>query len=328
MNCTRLIAAALIAVAGAALAGAPLDADAARIGGGGSIGRQSPNVMHQRPAATPPAATSVPRTAAPAATAPSAASGTAAAGAAARTGGSRWLGPLAGIAAGLGIGALLSHFGMGGAFGDFLVSALLAGLVVFAVMAVLRRLRGAGGRSPVLQGAPGADHGEFRQPPAVQPQPVQPMQHFEAAQAAPAAQPAAVPKADDDNWFVPGDFDTARFLQQAKTQFVSIQALWDTGDVERLREYLTDELIAEIKPQFEARSGAASKTEVVLLNAELLGIESVSGGHLASVRYSGMLREQADAEAFRFEEVWNLFKPAQGGWLLAGIQQIPVEYAS
>ena len=60
----------------------------------------------------------------------------------------------------------------------------------------------------------------------------------------------------------------------------------------------------------------------------MLGIEQVTDGHLASVRFSGMLREQAGAAAFRFEEVWNLFKPGQGGWLLAGIQQIPVEQAS
>ena len=62
--------------------------------------------------------------------------------------------------------------------------------------------------------------------------------------------------------------------------------------------------------------------------AELLGVESGSVDQLASVRFSGMLREQVGAEAFRFEEVWNLFKPEQGGWLLAGIQQIPVTQAS
>ena len=67
---------------------------------------------------------------------------------------------------------------------------------------------------------------------------------------------------------------------------------------------------------------------MVLLNAELLGIEQVSGGHLASVRYSGMLRESRDGEAFRFEEVWNLYKGENMGWLLAGIQQIPLDQAS
>ena len=102
-----------------------------------------------------------------------------------------------------------------------------------------------------------------------------------------------------------------------------IQAVWDSGETDRLREFLTDDLIVE-PPQLAERGGAANKTEVVLLNAELLGIETVSDGHLR-VRHAA---RGPGAEAFRFEEVWNLYKPANGGWLLAGIQQIPVDYAS
>src|SRR5690606_27815305 len=131
----------------------------------------------------------------------------------------------------------------------------------------------------------------------------------------------------DQSWFIPSDFDTSAFLANAKRQFIEIQAVWDSGDMQKLREYMTDDLVAEIKPEILARA-EGNHTEVVLLNAELLGIESVSDGHLASVRYSGMLREAKDAEAFRFEEVWNLYKADNAGWLLAGIQQLPIEYAS
>ena len=131
----------------------------------------------------------------------------------------------------------------------------------------------------------------------------------------------------DQNWFIPGDFDSSRFLQEAKQQFVAIQKVWDSGDVSQLRNFLTDDLMKELETQLSGRGGV-NQTEVVLLNAEMLGIEQVTDGHLASVRFSGMLREQVGAEAFRFEEVWNLFKPTQGGWLLAGIQQIPVSQAS
>ena len=113
--------------------------------------------------------------------------------------------------------------------------------------------------------------------------PAAPAAPVAAAAAAPAA--AALPKAGEDgNWYVPGDFDTVSFLKQAKEQFVRIQAVWDSGETDRLREFLTDDLIVELKPQLAERGGAANKTEVVLLNAELLGIETVSDGHLASVR--------------------------------------------
>ncbi|WP_241144205.1 Tim44 domain-containing protein [Achromobacter xylosoxidans] len=309
---SRFVAAALIAISGAALVTASFDAEARRAGGGSSVGRQSSNVTQQRQATTPPTA----------------ASNTA--GAAAKSGASRWLGPIAGIAAGLGIAALLSSMGLSGAFAEFLSSALLIALVVFAVMFIIRRLRGAAPR-PATQGAFGGANNAPGQPQQ------QPMWREALKPTAPAAAPAAaaaapaavLPKAgDDNNWFVPGDFDTPNFLKQAKEQFVRIQAVWDSGSTDRLRDYLTDDLITELKPQLAERGAAPNKTEVVLLNAELLGIETVSDGHLASVRFSGMLRETPGAEAFRFEEVWNLFKPANGGWLLAGIQQIPVEYAS
>ncbi|SAI49038.1 membrane protein [Bordetella ansorpii] len=326
IHLSRFIAAALIAVSGVAMLATTFDAEARRAGGGGSVGRQSSNVTQQRQATTPPSAANNTTAAGSTAAAGSAAAGSAAA-AGARSGASRWLGPIAGLAVGLGLAGLLSSLGLGGAFAEFMASMLLIALVVFAVVFLVRRLRGASsGPRPAFQGAGNNNYRGNAQ--------AQPMQR-EALRAAPAAAPAAaaaaatLPKAGEDgNWYIPGDFDTQSFLQQAKQQFVSIQALWDTGNVANLREYLTDDLIAELKPQLEARAGAANKTDVVLLNAEMLGIETVSDGHLASVRFSGMLREDPNAEAFRFEEVWNLFKPAQGGWLLAGIQQIPVEYAS
>jgi len=317
---SRFVAAALIAVSGVAMFTASMDADARRMGGGGSFGRQSPHVTQQRQAITPSApagSTAVPGRSS--ATGASAAG--AAAGAPARSAASRWLGPIAGLAVGLGLAGLLSSMGLSGALAEFVSSMLLIALVVFAVMFVLRRLRGAAAPRAAFQAA---GPGSFRDDAQAQAQTMS-----RTAPAQPVAVPASLPQAGaDDNWYVPGDFDTQGFLRQAKQQFVSIQGVWDSGDLSQLREYLTDDLIAELKPQLESRAGSVNKTDVVLLNAEMLGIETVSDGHLASVRFSGMLREDPNAEAFRFEEVWNLFKPAQGGWLLAGIQQIPVEYAS
>ncbi|WAI83727.1 MULTISPECIES: Tim44 domain-containing protein [Achromobacter] len=325
---SRFVAAALIAISGAALVTASFDAEARRAGGGGSFGRQSSNVTQQRQATTPPAAANntAGATAAPAAAGAATAG---AAGAAAKSGASRWLGPIAGIAAGLGIAALLSSMGLSGAFAEFLGSALLIAAVVFAVMFIIRRLRGAGPRTATQGAFNGANNTPGQQQQPMWREALKPTAAAPAAAAAPVAPPAVLPKAgEDNNWFVPGDFDTPAFLKQAKEQFVRIQAVWDSGSTDGLRDFLTDDLITELKPQLAERGAAPNKTEVVLLNAEMLGIETVSDGHLASVRFSGMLREAPGTEAFRFEEVWNLFKPANGGWLLAGIQQIPVDLAS
>ncbi|NYT45174.1 Tim44 domain-containing protein [Alcaligenaceae bacterium] len=315
---SRLMSIVMLAVAAGAMLSVSFDAEARRMGGGKSFGRQSSNITQQRQAVTPPAAAATPRAAAPAA-------GAAAAGTAAKSGASRWLGPIAGIAAGLGIAALLSHLGMSGAFLEMMSSLALIALLVFGVMFIVRRLRAGAARTATQ----GAGHGNN----PMQRQGAQQQNVFRqnGAAATPAATPAAAPVAPatpvDESWFIPSDFDSAAFLGNAKAQFIEIQAVWDSGDLDKLRDYMTDDLISEVKPEILARS-ENNVTEVVLLNAELLGIEAVSGGHLASVRYSGMLREAKDAEAFRFEEVWNLYKADGAGWLLAGIQQIPVKYAS
>ena len=326
---SRFFAVALMTLGGVALTAVTLEAQAARAGSGTSSGKQSSNVSSQKPA-TPAAATG--STTQKSATAPAAAAPAAAA--AKPSGASRWLGPLAGIAAGLGIAAMLSHFGLGGAMGDFLMVALLAAVAIFGVLFVLRMIRGSSAQ-PAAQGAgTGSGTTGGAQTPA---------NEMYRETAAPAAAPVALPAsatgsmsaagfgsdapAPDQNWFIPVDFDTNRFLQEAKAQFVSIQKVWDSGDLTQMRNFLTEDLLKELQAQLSGRVGE-NHTEVVLLNAEMLGIEKVTDGHLASVRFSGMLREQVGAEAFRFEEVWNLFKPEQGGWLLAGIQQIPVTHAS
>lgn len=326
---SRLIAIAMLAVSAGAMLSVSFDAEARRMGGGKSFGRQSSNVTQQRQAVTPPAANNMSRTAAPAAGAAAGAAGTAA-----KSGMSRWLGPIAGIAAGLGIAALLSSMGLSGAFLEMMSSLLLIGLLVFGVIFIVRKLRGGAARPAMQQASsPGSGslHRQHTPSQGAQSQNTwreasQPVSA--ASSAATAAAVAAVPAAPvDDKWFIPGDFDSSAFLANAKSQFIEIQAVWDSGNMEALREYMTDDLIAEVKPELLARS-EGTQTQVVLLNAELLGIEAVSGGHLASVRYSGMLREAKEAEAFRFEEVWNLYKADGAGWLLAGIQQIPLEYAS
>ncbi|RZS85730.1 Tim44 domain-containing protein [Pigmentiphaga kullae] len=316
---SRFIPALVIAVSTVAMLGVSHDALAKRLGGGGSMGRQSSNVTQRQ--ATPPARTPQQNQQAAPSAAPAAA-GAAAGATAARSGMSRWLGPIAGIAAGLGLAALLSHLGLGAAAAEFIGSLLLIALAVFAVLFIVRRLRGVG-QQPALQSAGNSRFQQRNEPPATMArESVAPA--AAAPSAAPAASVAAAGPAPTGEWGIPSDFDTANFLSHAKNYFVQLQGVWDRGDVNELRDLVTDDLLAELSQQIGQRQGQ-NVTEVVLLNAELLGIETVSDGHLASVRFSGMLREAPGTEAFRFEEVWNLFKPNDGGWLLAGVQQIPVQ---
>ena len=44
---------------------------------------------------------------------------------------------------------------------------------------------------------------------------------------------------------------------------------------------------------------------------------------MASVEFSGMIREEPSAGPSPFREVWNMTKPKSGGgWLVAGVQAL------
>ncbi|MGH6608984.1 MAG: Tim44 domain-containing protein, partial [Burkholderiaceae bacterium] len=121
-------------------------------------------------------------------------------------------------------------------------------------------------------------------------------------------------------WGVPADFDSAAFLAAAKANYIKLQNAWDSGDLAELQEFTSNDMFIALTHELRARGGK-SQTEVVSIDAELLGIESLPDEHIASVKFDGTLR--VDGEIERVSEVWNLAKPARGGgWVLAGIQQL------
>lgn len=290
------------------------EASARRLGGGSSFGRQSPSVPRQ---ATPPsrdAGQAAQRPTQPPPMQPQPA-------------GNRWLGPIAGLAAGLGIAALLSHLGMGGAMAEGLGSILMIALLVFAGVFIWRMLRGSRNAAPAnprMEPAyAGGDAGSASSanPPnsAYTPMSGSAMPGSVASLASSAAGPVAAAQ-----WGVPDDFDSAAFLRNAKVYFIRLQAAWDSKNLVDIREFTTPEVFAEIRMQLEEDKVAKNQTDVVTLDATLLGIETTPTDYLASARFTGAIRENGSSSAEPFEEVWNLSKPkaGQGGWLLAGIQQV------
>ena len=291
------------------------DAQAARLGGGKSVGRQSQNVTRRE--ATPPQA---PQGAGATQAQPSQAQpGAAAKGPTAQPQPqrNRWLGPLAGLAAGLGLAALASHFG----FGEELASMMLVLLLVAGVVIVVRMVmaRRAQPRPAFQSGYPqtgvGAEATVSYSPP--------PQQAPDAGYAdTPVVRPSGA--APGPTWRIPADFDVEAFVRNAKLQFVRLQEAFDGARLEELREFTTPEMFDELKRQIDERGAAPNRTDVVKLEAEMLGVESGTIDHVASVRFRGLLRESEAAPAQDFDEVWNLTKPVsgQGGWVLAGIQQL------
>ncbi len=264
-------------------------AEAKRFGGGSSFGKNRPAPTKQMQRAPEPA----PQPAAPA-----------------QPGGAnRWLGPLAGLAIGAGLATMFSHGGLGD-FANNLSMILMvvagAALLVFLV----NRLR--------------------------KPQPAK-MQYAGTGSAYPPAgfrsentynsgitsginTGAGTPQA----LTIPNDFPMEAFLRSAKAWFIRLQAANDRKDLNDVREYTTPEVYAEISLQMQERGNATQVTEVVSIDAELLEVVTEGDYTIASVRYTGQLREN-DGAIETIDEIWHLQKALQRSespWLLAGIQQV------
>lgn len=290
----KLLALFPIMLATLALTLAPLDnAEAKRFGFGKSLGKQSSFKRSQQ--AQKPAA-------------PTAQQGTskAAGGTAPKTSGaSRWLGPLAGLAA----GGLLAAMLFGDAFEglqimDFL---LIAGLVFGGLMLFKAMRRQAPQPSPA--GGPNFGDG------------FQPRNEFDSEDADFSDTPQATVNTNN----APSWFDPESFTRNAKTHFIRLQAAWDKGDLKDIAEYTTPELFAEIQSERLSRGTERHFTDVTQLDAELLQIDRDGDQVVASVRFSGMIREEEQATPEPFTEVWNVVHAwdAPGGdWFIAGIQQV------
>jgi predicted lipid-binding transport protein (Tim44 family) len=262
-------------------------AEAKRLGGGSSIGKQRSISPQQK--ATPPSA---------APTAPAAAPAPAPAG-------NRWLGPLAGLAIGAGLGALFSggFGGMGGAISGILM-AIVAGLAVMFIISLFRKkqqpaMAYAGGGAP--------NGGQPNSLPAAE---------------LPGSTSASSPNPASGN--IPADFPVEAFLRSAKTSFVRLQAANDRKDLDDIREYTTPEMFAEISMQLRERDNSPQKTDVIQVDARLLEVAQENDLAIASVRLTGQLRENNGAPE-SFDEVWHVQKnlrDANAVWLLSGIQQI------
>ena len=317
----KLLVTTVVATAFAALSAA-LPADAARLGGGKSFGVQRQGIAPSKPAApaqgsatqaapaTSPGAGPASNPVMPApAGATAAAKPAAPAAAPAPSGASRWLGPVAGLAAGLGLAALASHLGLSEELGSVLLIALLAFAAIVAVRLAMSR-RGSARTSMPYAGA-GAGLGTT--PGGYETQAPPPPASFEPVFG--GAQNAACKPRN-----VPAGFDAAGFAREARKQFLAVQVAHDRHDVKALADVMTPELHREIVREMDA-SGAARPTEIVDVEAEVVDVATEGDRHWASVRFAGTAREGGVIEPF--DEVWNLVKPVDGssGWLIAGIQQ-------
>jgi predicted lipid-binding transport protein (Tim44 family) len=314
-----------------------MDAEAKRMGGSGSFGKQSSNVTQRN--ATPPAPGAPAQNAAQQAPKPGA---PAAAPAAPRK---PWGAMLGGLAAGLGLAWLASSLGLGEGLAQFMTFALMALVIMVVVGFIIRKFKaGQAGTAPAaspfaFQGAGAATARDYSPANVGNDASARPWERTGTAfdsitPVAPSSQTAGGGSmigsalGGSQAWGVPGGFDADGFLKACRTNFVTLQDAWDRSDIPALRAMMTDDMLDQIKTQLAEREshtgGVVNKTDVLRLDAQLLGIEELQDVYMASVEFSGMIREDISSGPSPFREVWNMTKPLNGagGWLVAGVQAL------
>ena len=285
-------------VAALSLSFAATHVEAKRLGGGGTSGmkRQTPPPQQSQPVPAKPAQPAATPGAAP--TAPAVAPKRS------------WMGPLAGIAAGLGLAALMSHFGMGAEMGSILTMLLVAGAAFFVIRFLMRRFGpGAAQRNQGMQYA------------AAGPAPFG--HNAPAFGSGSAAQGGNEPSLAAPVSNLPAGFDAPAFERIAKLIFIRMQAANDAGNLEDLRQFATPEMFATFRLELQERKAAGQQTDVVQLNAQVLDFAQEADRQIVSVRFHGLIREEKDSPTTTFDEIWHLVKPADGhtDWAIAGIAQ-------
>jgi predicted lipid-binding transport protein (Tim44 family) len=317
--------------AGLVFATTPEPAEAKRLGGAKSSGMQR-SATPDKPAPTQAATPATPSNPGAAAAATPAAAGAAAAAAPKRS----WMGPIAGLAAGLGIAALFSHLGMGAELANFVMLALLAVVAFVVIRLLMRRFLGNAGPQPALATASASTSAAAARParpvfvderPGMQRSALSP----EIGSAlkpplavpgvtAPAAEAAAAVAAAP---VLPAGFDAEGFERLARMLFVRMQAANDAADLDDLRNFTTPELFAALRLDLQDRGDARQTTDVVKVDAALVEFAQEDARQIVSVRFTGLIREEPGADAQAFDEVWHLVRPQDESrpWAIAGIQQ-------
>ncbi|MDH0100747.1 Tim44 domain-containing protein [Stutzerimonas stutzeri] len=260
-----------------------LDAHAKRFGGGKSFGSAPSHQTRQAPQQTQAAPSQAGKQAA-----------------AAPSGASRWLGPLAGLAA----GGLLASMFMGDGFeGIQFMDILIFGLIAFLLFRFLAARRRQ--QQPAMAG----------HAPMQREMPQQPATSIFGGSAAPVA---AAPVINAPAWF-----NEQNFVAAAREHFLSLQQHWDANEMDKIAEFVTPQLLGFLKQERAEIGDAYQSTYIDDLQIQLDGVDDNAEKTTATLTFSGVAKTSRFDQGEPFSESWRMERE-QGEnqpWLVAGIRQ-------
>lgn len=250
----------------------------------------------------------------------------AAAGSAAKSGAAKWLGPLAGLA----VGGLLAAMIFGDAFeGIQILDILLFALIAFILFKMFAR------KKQQAQYQPAYESYQREQYPPQQPSQPEPMQTQKrdshaaydpnaggsiigSGLSGEAPSDQAQPVTEMPEWF-----NEQGFVEAAKDHFIALQKAWDEVDMAALESYCTPQLFKALSEELEGVQPGDNQTGVDSVYAEIADKVIEDNYFIVSVRYSGFIEESAGEGAHAFSEVWHIrrLQEGEGNWQVAGIQQ-------
>lgn len=210
--------------------------------------------------------------------------------------GSKWGGILGGAL----VGGLLASLFMGHGLGTGILTWLILGAVIFLVIGFFRSRMQPGSPAGYASTHPGRNFQE------------NPLSNFTNSFGN---------SASESETLYPAGFNADQFLRQAKVTFIRLQTAYDQKNLKDLGDFTAPEVFAEIKMQLDERGDATNKTDVIHLDAELLDVSMQSNTLIASVRFTGSIKENEDP-VIALDEIWHFrqFEP-RGEWVVGGIQQ-------
>lgn len=257
-----------------------LDVHAKRFGGGKSFGSAPSHQTRQAPQQTQAAPNQAGRQT------PAAASGA-----------SRWLGPLAGLAA----GGLLASMFMGDGFeGIQFMDILIFGLIAFLLFRFLAARR------------------RQQQPAVAGHAPMQREMPTQNPIFGSSAAPVAAPVINAPAWF-----NEQSFVAAAREHFMSLQQHWDANEMDKIAEFVTPQLFEFLKRERAEIGEAYQSTYVDDLQIQLDGVDDQAEKTIATLTFIGVSKNSRFDQGEPFSESWRMER-AQGEnqpWLVAGIRQ-------
>jgi len=123
------------------------------------------------------------------------------------------------------------------------------------------------------------------------------------------------------------DPEESEFVQGAKATFSRLREAWDDRDLEDIRQFTTPDMFARFQ-EWAERNPEPKRTEIMLLNASLMGVRKEEDREVASVSFDALVHSGGGSSPENLRQVWEFVRSTEGEgstWLLDSLEDVEQE---